>query len=94
MGNLGLDTSEICLKNTNTIYNLSTCFVTEFEKKVLSKGLDFAIFPQYLNILDQGGQPVKDQEPYFLFCYRKKPYYSHGHTRCSCCSLKKGLRLE
>ena len=40
------------LKNTSTIRNLSARFVTDSEKKLLSKGLDFAIFPQYLNILD------------------------------------------
>ena len=32
------------LENTNTICNLSTGFVTDSEKKLLSKGLDFAIF--------------------------------------------------
>ena len=40
------------LENTSTIRNLSARFVTDPEKKLLSKGLDFAIFPQYLNILD------------------------------------------
>ena len=36
-----------------------------------------------------GGQPVKDQKPYFLFCYRKESHYSHEHTRCLCCCPKK-----
>ena len=40
------------LENISTIRNLSARFVTDSEKKLLSKGLDFAIFPQYLNILD------------------------------------------
>ena len=31
------------LENTNTIPNLSACFVIDSEKKLLSKGLDFAI---------------------------------------------------
>ena len=34
-------------------------------------------------------QPVKDQEPHFLLCYRKESHYLHGNTRYSCCSLKK-----
>ena len=40
------------LDNTSTIRNLSTRFVTDSEKKLFSTGLNFAIFPQYLNILD------------------------------------------
>ena len=32
------------LENTSTICNLSACFVTDSKKKLLSKGLDFAIF--------------------------------------------------
>ena len=40
------------LENISTIRNLSARVVTDSEKKLLSKGLDFAIFPQYLVILD------------------------------------------
>ena len=50
--NLGLDISAMYLENTSTIRNLSARFVTDSEKKLFSKGLDFVIFPQYLNILD------------------------------------------
>jgi len=29
----------------------------------------------------QGCEPVKDQEPPFLLCYRKEPHHTHdGHT--------------
>ena len=41
--NLGLDISAMYLENTSTICNLSARFVTDSEKKLLSKGLDFAI---------------------------------------------------
>ena len=41
--NLGLDISAMYLENTNTIPNLSACFFIDSEKKLLSKGLDFAI---------------------------------------------------
>ena len=47
--NLGLDISAMYLENTNTICNLSACFVIDSEKKLFSKGLDFATFPKYLN---------------------------------------------
>ena len=40
------------LENTSIIRNLSACFVIDSKKKLLSKDLDFAIFPQFLNIPD------------------------------------------
>jgi len=26
------------------------------------------------------GQPVRDQEPRFLMCYRKEPHHAHRYT--------------
>ena len=40
------------LENTNTIRNLSARSSQTLKRNYLVKGLDFAIFPQYLNILD------------------------------------------
>ena len=37
----------------------------------------------HLHYLAQGwptGQPVRDQEPHYLLCYRKEPHYARGHT--------------
>jgi len=28
----------------------------------------------------RGGQPVRDQQPHFLLCYRKDPHHTRGHT--------------
>ena len=28
----------------------------------------------------RGGQPVRDQQPHFLLCYRKEPHHTHGRT--------------
>jgi len=35
------------------------------------------------SLYNSGGQPVKDQEPHFLLCYRKEPHHTHGHIRTS-----------
>jgi len=41
----------------------------------------FKYFENVQNIVYcRGGQPVRDQEPHSLLCYRKEPHHTHGHT--------------
>ena len=48
-----------------------------------------------LRKLITGGPTNQRPRATFLILYRKEPHYSHGHTRYSCCSLKKkDLHME